>query len=85
MNSIVESIKLNQETDEKWMLSHAVKKLLISKGKVPKVVQKQTEVIYLTHGEDDQDACNFFQEPENACLEIIKSMCLFFLLSTNMD
>ena len=47
MKNIVKSIKLNRVTVEKWMLSQYIKDLLelyvsISKGTVPKVVQKQT-------------------------------------------
>ena len=45
------------------MLSRTVEKILdlyvsMSKQEVTKLVQKQTEAIYLTRGEDDQE--NFF-------------------------
>ena len=66
MKNIVCPIKLNQEMVEKWMLSQAVEDLLeifvsISKDMVTKVVQKQIETIYLTHDEDYQEVCHFFQ------------------------
>ena len=64
MKNIVESIKLNQENIEKWMMSQAAKEILnlyvsMPTGTVPGVVQKQTETIYLEHGEDDEEVRHF--------------------------
>ena len=57
-NNIVNSIKLNQEMVEKLMLSHVVKDILelyisMSKGMVPKVVQKNIKAVYLTHDKEN--------------------------------
>ena len=64
MKNIVNSIKSNQATVEKWMLSQVVEELLelhisMSKGMMHEVVQNQIELIYLTHGEDDKEVCHF--------------------------
>ena len=66
------------------MLSHTVKEILevyisMSKDTVPKVVQKQIEVIYSTQVEDAQEVRHFFQHLKNACLEILKGVSLHFL------
>ena len=66
------------------MLLHAVEELLnmyvsMSKCTVPKVVQKDMKDIYLTHGEDNQDIHHFVQHPKNACLGMLKSVCLYFM------
>ena len=84
MKNIVESIKLNQLTVEKWMLSQAVEELpnlyvSMPKGTVHKVVQKQIEVIYMTHGEDNKDVRHFVQHLKNVYLEMLKSLCLHLL------
>ena len=65
-------------------LSHSVEELLelyisMSKFTVPELVQKKIGAIYLTHGEDDQEVHHFFQHLKNACLEMLKSVCLDFL------
>ena len=85
MNQIDKSIKLNQAMVENWMLYQAVEDILelyvsMSKGTFPEVLQKQIEPIYLTHDENDQEVCHFFQHLENACLEMLKSVCLHFFL-----
>ena len=69
MNNIVQSIKLNQATVEKWMISQAVKDFLglyvsMSKGTVTEVVQKQIQAIHLTYGEDDQEVRNVLHHLE---------------------
>ena len=66
------------------MLSHTVKEILevyisMSKDTVPKVVQKQIEMIYSTQVEDAQEVRHFFQHLKNACFEILKSVCLYLL------
>ena len=58
MNNIVDSIKLNQATVENWILTQAAEELLelyisMSKGMVPKVVQKNIKAVYLTHDKDN--------------------------------
>ena len=80
INNIFESIKLNQTTVEKLMLYQTAKELfelyvMMSKGTVPKVLKKYTEEIYLTHGEDNQEVCHFFQNLENEYLEMLKIAC----------
>ena len=84
MKNTFDSIKLNHATVEKWTLSQAVEELLdiyvsMSKGTVHEVVQKIIEAIYLAHGEDDQEVRHFFQHLVNACLEMLKSVCLHLL------
>ena len=59
IKNIVESIKFNQATVEKLILSQAVEGIIelyvrIPKGTLPEVVQKHIKATYLTHGEDDQ-------------------------------
>ena len=65
MKNIGDYIELNQETIEKWMLFQSVEELLelyvsMSMGTVPKVVQNYIKAIYLTHGEENQEARHFF-------------------------
>ena len=62
---LFQSIKLNQATVEKWMMSQAVEDILglyvsLSSGTVPEVVQKHIQAINLTRGEDDQEVRNVF-------------------------
>ena len=43
----------------------------------PDVTQKKIKVIYSTHGEGDQEVGHFVQHLKNACLEMLKSVCLY--------
>ena len=66
------------------MLSQVIEGLLdlyVSMSKVtgPKAVQKYTEEIYWTRGEDDQEVCSLYQHLESVYLEMLKSVCLQFL------
>ena len=66
------------------MLPQAAEDLLelyvgMSKGTVPKVVQKHTKSIYLTYGKDNQEVRHFIQQLNNASSEMLKSVCLCLL------
>ena len=80
MMHIVEYIKLNHATAEKWILSQSNEELLelyvsMSKGTVPEVVQRQTKSIYLIHGEDDYKVRNFSSTWKNNVCKCLRA-CL---------
>ena len=85
----VNTIKLNQETVEVWMLYQAVEELLdlyisMSKGTVTKVMKNQIEEIYSTHGEDNQEVCHFSNVSKTHACKCLRACVYIFCPSCDV-